>query len=731
MAIKLQSLKSSRKMYTWVTFTSYFSSFSAANIIQETPETYQIFKESIFIYDFESKIQFLKNKLHPERLNQVLDSTPDVNSSLELFKWASLQKKFKHNADTYYRIILKLGMSGNIDVMEGYCNEMVKEKCTGFGEALIGSLNCFVESCRVDAAFRVLSCVNPTSFKPNIGVLNGLMGAVVEEKRDFKDVLFVYKEMIKAGIVPNVDTVNCILKSLFQAGRDDTALDHYRRMYKKGCDPNSMTFEIVVNGLIDCDRVDESLVVLDEMIKAGCPQGLKFYTRIIPLFCGMNKLEVVMRLVRAMRASQISPDSLTYEVMIRSLCKNDQLCDAINLLDGMLDDDLMPDDDVLMDIVNGFLSLNQLYEAKQFLDDREIIKTCTHNALIGRFCIVGKFHVAKDMFNELLSRNVTDRMTWSILIRYVCENANMKKGMELLCRMIVSSFAPDSSTFSALILGKCKLGEIKDALMFYHQVVAHAWVIDSVSYAEFVTSLCQNKKFQQAADLFNYMSTKECPLQSSSFDTLVNGICETKNVDSAVKLFSLALYSGARWSSVSCKSILRGLGNIGHSKGVLIMLSRLVVDGCSLDGEIYGICLRAMVELCHVRDCALIFNMMLNEHILPDSKTLSLLFSLFSELHQLHTIFSPVDKHIFNCEIVDSATYNMLITGLWKEGYTSTASRLLDKMLEEGWVPDASTHALLMGYHQNEDPNFLQSSSRSTIVPDQVSSILMEGLGDE
>lgn len=93
---------------------------------------------------------------------------------------------------------------------------------------------------------------------------------------------------------------------------------------------------------------------------------------------------------------------------------------------------------------------------------------------------------------------------------------------------------------------------------------------------------------------------------------------------------------------------------------------------------------------------------------------------------QLHRIFLALDKLIKNHEVLDSAMCNILINGLWKEGYRSEACRMLDMMLEKGWVPDASTHGLLMGSVVREEAK----GKLDIDTQDKISNILEEGLGN-
>lgn len=724
MAVKLSSLAFLKRIPKRVCLNASFSSLSCANIIHVSPETDQNPPNSS---DCESKIQFLKNKVHPDSLINVLDTTTDVNSSLKLFKWASHQKKFKHDVNTYYLMILKLGLAGNIEEMEGFCNEMVKENCPTFGEVFLRLIDSFVRNCRLDEALRVLSCMNSSSFKPSVGVFNVLMGALVDAKRDFKNVLFVYKEMVKVGIVPNVETLNYLLEALFEDDRVDTALDQYRRMNKKGCSPNTRTFEVLIGGLIAKERADEALVILDEMLQLECVVDLNFYTCVVPLLCRINKLEAGMRLFKKMKSSKLSPDSSTYGALVECLCLNLYMDEAIKLFEETKDGGVTLDHDIYVDIVRGFCKLRKFKIAKKFLSDNDVDITCPYNVLLGAYCNDGNLAAAKDLFEEMFERNLTDSLSWNFLIGFLCEIGGIKKALEVLCRRIVFSFLPDCATYSALVIGKCKQDAVEDALLLFHQVQHKCVVLDSVSYAELVKCLSQKEKIQEAAEVFRYMSSKQIALQSASFDLLIKGLCSIGNVESAIRFLFLAHSCGTSYSSVAYSSIMRGLSKLEKANDLLVVLSRMIVDGFPLEKETYSILIESMSLANYPDHSALFFNVMLSKGLLPNSETVTSLLSCLDRNSQMHIILCAIDQLLSCSDVLDSSMYNMLISGLIK-GHRNTASRLLDMMLGNGWIPNNDTHQLLVGSVEKEESEVGTPISKNLGPQGEVSTILAEAL---
>lgn len=725
MAVKHSSLTLFRRIPTWVSQNSHFSSLSCAVNFQPTQESDQSQLNSA---DFETKIKFLKNNLNPDRLLTVLDCTPDLNSSIKLFKWASLQKRFNHTADTYHSMILKLGMAGNVEEVEGFCHEMVREKCCSFDKSLLALIDSFLSNRRFSEALRVLHVMNSTTFKPSIIVFNSLMCALVEGKRDFKDVLFVYKELVKAGIPPNIETLNYLLEALFESDRVDAAMDQYNRLDKKGCKLNIRTFQIVIRGLACKDRLEESISVLEEMFQCGCEPDSCFYACLIPLFCSVCNLEIGLRLFKMMRDFEIAPDATTYGAVISCLCEYLHLDDAIKIFEVMVDSSLLPDHQVFRDIIIGLCKLNRLKEARIFLEERNISDTTLHNEVLQSYCDNGNFFEAKRVIDGLFGVGITDARSWNIMIRYLCEDERVIRAMTYLCTMVKSSFDPNSATYSALILGYCKIGKVVHALDLFCFMRSKSWVLDSVSYAEFIECLCHGGITLEAAKVFSYMSSKSCGLHPDSFCLLIENICASRGVNEAIKLVSMANYTSTVSLRAIYKIILRGLRKSGEESYSLMILSKMVVIGCTLDVETYCNVLRCMSSLNLTDDCISIFNLMLRGELIPDSETLACLLSCLAKHSQLHLVFPVMDNLVSKSEILDSTMYNILIHGLWREGYKIEAKQLLDLMLEKGWVPDSTTHALLMGSAQRKQTVVENSAKEDFGIQDNVSIILEDGL---
>ncbi|XP_068493360.1 pentatricopeptide repeat-containing protein At3g53700, chloroplastic-like isoform X3 [Phaseolus vulgaris] len=618
-------------------------------------------------------------------------------------------------------------MAGHVVEMRNFCENMAKDRCPGTEEALVALIHTFVGHCRIEEAITVLESMNLGGCRLPIEVFNVLLGTLVGGKgRDFQKALFVYKEMVKACVLPTVDTLNYLMEALCATNQIDLVLDQFRRMNNKGCNPNSKTFEILVKGLIESGRVDEAAIILEQMFEVKCQPDLSFHTCTIPLFCRENKIEEAVKLFKMMKDSDFVADPFIYEVLVRCFCSNLQLDSAVGLINEMIESGMPPKHYVLVNIVNCFCELGKINEAIVFLENRQVLETAPFNTLLEGCCNAGEILAANVLLETMSERHIADCQSWNILIGWFCENEDIKKAYTLLGRMIKSFVILDRATYSALVVGNCRLGKYEEAMKLFHQICTRCWDLDFASYSELVGGLCDIKHSEDALEVFRYMSMKRCSLHSLAFYKLIKCVCDSGRVKEAIRLWQLAYFCAISCCIATHTAVMRELLRSRRAEDMLAFLSQMLMVGSNLDLEAYCILIQSMSKQNKIKECVLFFNKMVNEGLIPDADQLFDQLSFMANHSQLSMISGAIDR-ISGGNILNSAMYGLLITGLLKEGREQEARRLLDSMLEKGWVPDATTHNLLIGSDVREGMSQAVLFDDSASL-DSVSNILAEGL---
>ncbi|XP_020112446.1 pentatricopeptide repeat-containing protein At1g12775, mitochondrial-like isoform X2 [Ananas comosus] len=676
---------------------------------------------------YESVVLSLKNRLQSGRLIDVLNSTSDLNSSLRIFKWALLQKGFHHSAETYSLIILRLGLMGDHQNMEALLREMVQMRPPNLEPMLDQLILSFSQNHKFTEALEVFQHASSLKLRLSLLACNALLRGFVLEGRSFPSFMLVYKEMVKVGIIPDVESLNLLIKVLCGIGRFDLALDQLHRMNKKCCTPNSETFEILIAALCSNDKVDESVKILNEMLERGCTLDRQFYIRVIPIFCWSNKFDEATKLFRMMKDTGLQIEMGLYSMMIQCLCENLMLNDAVGIFEELSAVGFVATSSIYVDIVNGYCKLGKFSEAMSFLDENNVWEIEPYNALLRGLCDVGRFHGAVLCIKKMFTRGLTNIFSWNFLIRGFCNEGNVKSAFEVIARMIVSSFMPEERTYSAVITAYCKMGLLEKALDIFKQAKAKNMCMDSETSSELIEGLCGVKRIEEATEMFYYLTGKGCSLSPWALSMLIQETCLVGKVCEAVKLHSKATSNGIFCTPMAYATIMVGLLNLKKEKDLLPLLAQMFTKGCILDGPTYATIVCSFCTKSTIREGAVLFNKMIHDGFFPDSKMLEMVVFNTTASSLLNKVVHSLIKVINQAGLLNPRICNTIIYGLVKEGYKHEASKFLDQMLENGWVPDPQTHGLLVG-NVNLEESDETGESHENYFDDRVSNILAEGL---
>ncbi|BAT95169.1 hypothetical protein VIGAN_08184100, partial [Vigna angularis var. angularis] len=344
-----------------------------------------------------------------------------------------------------------------------------------------------------------------------------------------------------------------------------------------------------------------------------------------------------------MKDSDLEPDSFIYEVLVRCFCNNLQLDSAVALINEMIESGMPPKHYVLVDIMNCFCELGKIKEAIVFLENRQVHETAPFNTLLEGCCNAGEILAANVLLETMSERHIADCESWNILIRWFCENEDIKKAHILLGRMIKSFVILDCATYSALVIGNCRLGKYEEAMKLFHQICARCWILDFASYSELVGGLCDIKHSEDAMEVFHYMSMKRCSLHSLAFYKLIKCVCDSGQVKEAIRLWQLACFCAISCCIATHTAIMQLLLRSRRAEDLLAFLSQMLMVGSNLDLEAYCILIQSMSRQNKIKECVLFFNTMINEGLTPDPDKLFDQLLFMANHSQLSMISSAID----------------------------------------------------------------------------------------
>jgi len=211
---------------------------------------------------------------------------------------------------------------------------------------------------------------------------------------------FLLEEMEGAEGITDVITYNTLAKGYAKAGAIEKCFELYDHMQAKGILPSQVTFGILLDCCINEKKMEKALEVFNNMKEQGCSLNTVLYTTMIKGFARAEQVDKAMEVYAQMRedsAHGVTPDLITFSILIKANCDAGRLNVALGLLEGMMELRLCPDEVIFNNLLGGCIREG----------NHELAKRLYHNMVEGgirpsnaTFSIMIRVHATSRQLDE-------------------------------------------------------------------------------------------------------------------------------------------------------------------------------------------------------------------------------------------------------------------------------------------------------------------------------------------
>ncbi|KAL0401186.1 UNVERIFIED_CONTAM: Pentatricopeptide repeat-containing protein, mitochondrial [Sesamum latifolium] len=419
------------------------------------------------------------NKITPLQLNKLLQLPLDVPTSMELFQWAGSQNSYRHSFDVYYTLIDKVGAAKEFKIIDRLLLQMKAEGIVPRESIFIMIMRHYGRAGLPGQATTLLSdmrstfCCEPTFKSYNVVIDVLLAGNCPKVAPN------VIYEMLSKGISPTVFTfARTLIHALSGANRVNDALrlleemflmgwlcktgevDKARVLLKKVPNPNVVLFNTLINAYITNGQFEEAKTVVDESMESmGC-----------------------------------QPDTYTWNIFIRGLCKKGLLSSAHQVVNEMLLKGCQPN-------------------------------VITYTILIDGFCKKGRLKEAEGITEEMAYKGLSlNTVGYNCLISALCKDGQVQAALELFRSMRSTGCKADIYTFNPLIYGLTRIDKMEEALCMFRDMFVDGVIANTVTYNTLIHAFMRKRATQEALKLVNDMLFRGCPLDKFTYTSLIKAL---------------------------------------------------------------------------------------------------------------------------------------------------------------------------------------------------------------
>ncbi|KAF4352083.1 hypothetical protein G4B88_002190 [Cannabis sativa] len=320
----------------------------------------------------------------------------------------------------------------------------------------------FIASDRQNKLHQALLHPDHTLPRPSRALLDTSIGAYIESGKPHLAVQ-IFNKMKRHQFRPNLLTCNTLLNALVRFPSTHTismSQGIFKDMIKLGVSPNVNTFNILMRGYCFENKFKDAFELLSKMSEFNCLPDNVSYNTLLDALCKKGQLTEARNL--------LMPNRNTYNVLVCGYCKLGWLKEAAKIIELMTQNNLLPDIWTYNMLISGFCKEGRIEEAFRLRDEMERLKllpdVITYNTLINGCFDIGNSTEAFKLIDEMNEKGLKqNEVTHNILVKWFCKEGNMDEACDTVQKMEESGTSPDCVTYNTLINGFCKAGKIDEA----------------------------------------------------------------------------------------------------------------------------------------------------------------------------------------------------------------------------------------------------------------------------
>ncbi|KAJ4700891.1 Pentatricopeptide repeat-containing protein [Melia azedarach] len=548
---------------------------------------------------------------------------------------------------------------------------------------------------------------------------------------------------------PNVVAWNVMISGHAKRGYEAEAVNFFQRMRKSGVKSSRSTLGSVLSAISNLAAVDFGLIIHAEAIKQGLDSNVYVGSSLINMYAKCEKMEYAKKVFDSLYERNV----VLWNALLGGYSQKGYAHEVVELFSDMKNSGFDADDFTYTSILSSFACLEYLEMGRQLhaliIKKKFASNLYVGNALVDMYAKSGALEEARQQFECIRNR---DNVSWNaIIVGYVQEGDNFE-AFNLFQRMNSFGIAPDEVS-SASILSACasvqglnqgrqlhclsvktgletssifvgsslidmyaKCGAIGAA----HKVLSCMPQRNVVSMNALIAGYAQNN-LKEAALLYQEMQAEGLNPNDITFTSLLDACDGAETFNLGIQIHGLVVKRGLLFDDdFLCISLLIMYMNSKRNTDASILFKEFpnpkstvlwtaIISGhiqndfieealqfyqemhrCNVlhDQATFVSVLRACVVLSSLRDGTEIHSLIFHTGYDLDELTCSALVDMYAKCGDVKSsaqVFDEMTKKDF------VISWNSMIVGFAKNGYTEDALKIFDEMKQTNVIPDDVT----------------------------------------
>ncbi|KAL9236906.1 hypothetical protein vseg_011520 [Gypsophila vaccaria] len=333
------------------------------------------------------------------------------------------------------------------------------------------------------------------------------------------------------------------------------------------------------------------------------------------------------------------------------------------------------------------------------------------NGIVGNDATLGV--IARILCNDgrfesvvrLLDLGVCNHPVFEVVVDGYSRVGNFEGAFECLDEMCRKGFEPGFRTYACILDGACEVGDARVVDMVMGMMVEKRLIPRDmlVGYDDVVVKLCELGKVYAASYMFERVRGEGVRLKDATFGFMLKAFCKGERVSDAIGLYRVVVKENV----VVDKSYYGELADCickGESEEDSIrFLMRLIKRGFSPSVSNVSKFVMKLVREQRWEEVEDLMDVMLLAELLPDSSCCRLLVNHYCSSCKVDSALLLHEKVENSDALWDVTTYNVLLRALFMEKRIDQAVNIFECMKKKNIVNGASFLVMISGLSQEKE----------------------------
>ncbi|KAJ4965505.1 hypothetical protein NE237_017354 [Protea cynaroides] len=360
-----------------------------------------------------------------------------------------------------------------------------------------------------------------------------------------------------------------MINILGNAGRFSELKDLIEQMKSESCESKDSVLANAIKIYAKADLLDEAISLFRNIPQFNCVNWTHSFNSLLEVLLNEAKFETAHHFyLENSNRWEVKSHIRSFNLLIDALCRKNRSDLALQIFQEMSDQSCYPDRETYRLLMRGLCEDGRLNEA---------------------------VHLLYSMFWRISQKGCGEDVSiYRILLHALCDNGHVGGALEILAKVLKKGLKTPKRSLQGLNINRCLEGENPKRIKgLISEALIRGGISSSASYSAITLDLYSEGKICDANKVFDEMLDRGFRSSVSMYEAKISALCDVRRAEEALKVIGKDMVEGNCVPSVTTYNlVMKGLCDEGKSLmavGYLEKMSKQV--GCCANKESYNILL--------------------------------------------------------------------------------------------------------------------------------------------